>query len=134
VHQKHVHFTSEDELFQVQEGENDQCAEISYVQNQGGYNKWYNNYRPKPNLSYRSINVVNPQDQVYPQYQQQQNQPKPFVPYNQSQGFVPKQQFQGGYQQQQPPHGFQSQQHQAPTPQDSDIKTMLQHIIQGQAT
>jgi len=46
-------------------------AEISYVQNQGGYNKGYNNYRPNPNLSYRSTNVTNPQDQVYAQQQQQ---------------------------------------------------------------
>ncbi|KAG7619704.1 Retrotransposon gag domain [Arabidopsis suecica] len=85
VQQKHVHFASEDELFQVQEKLNDQCPQISYVQNQG-------------------------------------------------QGFVPKQQFQGSYPQQQPPPGFQSHQHQAAAPQDSDMKTMLQQIIQGQAT
>jgi len=133
VQQKHVHFASEDEVFQIQEGENDQGAEISYVQNQGGYNKGYNNYRPNPNLSYRSTNVANPQDQVYPQQQLQQNQPKPFVTYNQSQGFGPKQQFQGGYQQQQPPPGFTPQQHQASAPQESDIKNMLQQIMQGQA-
>jgi len=66
VQQKHVQFVSDDEPFQVQEGENDQCAEISYVQNQRGYNKGYNNYRPNPNLSYRTTNVANPQDQVYP--------------------------------------------------------------------
>ncbi|KAG7528836.1 hypothetical protein ISN45_Un110g000010, partial [Arabidopsis thaliana x Arabidopsis arenosa] len=132
VQQKHFHFASEDEVFQIQEGENNQGAEISYVQNQGGYNKGYNNYRPNPNLSYRSTNVANPQDQVYPQHQLQQNQPKPFVTYNQSQGFVPKQQFQGGYQQQQPPPGFTPQQHQPSTPQESDIKNMLQQIMQGQ--
>jgi len=84
-------------------------------------------------MSYRSTNVANPQDQVYPQ-QQQQNQPKPFVPYNQSQGFVPKQQFQGGYQQQQPPPNFTPQQQQAPAPPNLDIMTMLQQLIQGQAT
>ncbi|KAG7564187.1 Retrotransposon gag domain [Arabidopsis suecica] len=105
VQQTHVHFVSEDEPFQVQEGENDQYVEISYIQNQGGYNKGYTNYRPNSNLSYRSPN-----------------------------GFVPKQQFQGGYQQQQPPHGFPPQQHQEPAPQDSDMKTMLHQIIQGQAT
>ena len=131
VQQKHVHFASEHEVFQIQEGENDQCAEISYVQNQDGYNKGYNNYRPNPNLSYRSTNVANPQDQVYPQ-QQQLNQPKPFVSYNQSQGFVPKPQFQGGYQQQQPPPGFTPQQYQASTPQELDIRNMLQKIMQGQ--
>ncbi|KAG7556992.1 Retrotransposon gag domain [Arabidopsis suecica] len=110
--QTHVHFVSEDELFQVQEGENDQSAEISYIQNQGGYNKGYNNYIPNPNLSYRSTNVANPQDQVYPSKQQQQQQPKPFVPYNQGQGF----------------------QLQAPSPQDPDIKNLVQQMLQGQAT
>ncbi|KAG7559359.1 Retrotransposon gag domain [Arabidopsis thaliana x Arabidopsis arenosa] len=92
VHQKQVHFLCEDETFQVQDGETLQSEEVSYVQN---HNKGYNYYKQNnPNLSYRSTNVANPQDQVYPQ--QQQSQPKPFVPYNQGQGFVPKQQFQGG--------------------------------------
>ncbi|KAG7536911.1 Retrotransposon gag domain [Arabidopsis suecica] len=86
VQQTHVHFVSQEEPFQVQEGENDQSAEISYVQNQSSYNKGYNNYQPNLNLSYRSPNVANPQDQVYPPQQQQQHQPKPFVPYNQGQG------------------------------------------------
>ncbi|KAG7556950.1 Retrotransposon gag domain [Arabidopsis suecica] len=35
VQQTHLHFVSEDEQLQVQEGENDQSAEISYIQNQG---------------------------------------------------------------------------------------------------
>ncbi|KAG7627165.1 Retrotransposon gag domain [Arabidopsis thaliana x Arabidopsis arenosa] len=48
MQQKHVHFISEDEPFPVQERENDQWAEISYVQNQDGYNKGYNHYRPNP--------------------------------------------------------------------------------------
>ncbi|KAG7543371.1 Retrotransposon gag domain [Arabidopsis thaliana x Arabidopsis arenosa] len=104
MQQKQVHFLCGDETFQVQDGETLQSEEVSYIQNQGGYNKGYNNYRPNnPNLSYRSQNVANPQDQVYPPQQQQQSQPKPFVPYHQGQGFVPKQQFQGGYPQQQPP-------------------------------
>ena len=48
------------------------------MQNQGGYNKGFNNFKQShPNLSYRSTNVANPHDQVYPS--QQQNQPKPFV-------------------------------------------------------
>ncbi|KAG7556993.1 Retrotransposon gag domain [Arabidopsis suecica] len=99
VHQKQVHFLCEDETFQVQDGETLQSEEISYVQNQGGYNKGFNNFKQNnPNLSYRSTNVANPQDQVYPP--QQQNQSKPFVPYNQ----------------------------------DSDLKNMLQQILQGQAT
>ncbi|KAG7556954.1 Retrotransposon gag domain [Arabidopsis suecica] len=133
VQQKQVHFLSEDETFQVQDGETLQSEEVSYVQNQGGYNKGYNYYKQNnPNLSYRSTNVANPQDQVYPQ--QQQTQPKPFVPYNQSQGFVPKQQFQGGYQTQHPPPGFVPQQQQTSSTSDSELKQMLQQLLQGQAS
>ncbi|KAG7578965.1 Ribonuclease H-like superfamily [Arabidopsis thaliana x Arabidopsis arenosa] len=128
--QKQVHYITEEEHYQIQEGENTQAAEVSYIQNQGGYNKGYNPYKPAhPNLSYRSTNVANPQDQVYPQ--QQQNQSKPFVPYNQ--GFVPKQQFSGGYQQHNPPPGFAQQPQQAPPAQDQDMKQMLQQLLQGQA-
>ncbi|KAG7564207.1 Integrase catalytic core [Arabidopsis suecica] len=133
VQQKQVHFLCEDETFQVQDGETLQSEEVSYVQNQGGYNKGYNYYKQNnPNLSYRSTNVANPQDQVYPQ--QQQTQPKPFVPYNQGQGFVPKQQFQGSYQTQHPPPGFVPQQQQTSSTPDSDLKQMLQQLLQGQAT
>ena len=133
VQQKHIHFLGDDETFQVQDGETMQSEEVSYVQNQGGYNKGFNNFKQNhPNLSYRSTNVANPQDQVYPS--QQQNQPKPFVPYNQGQGYVPKQQYQGNYQQQLPPPGFTQQQQQpASTTPDSDLKNMLQQILQGQA-
>ncbi|KAG7557039.1 Retrotransposon gag domain [Arabidopsis suecica] len=133
VQQKQVHFLCEDETFQVQDGETLQSEEVSYVQNQGGYNKGYNYYKQNnPNLSYRSTNVANPQDQVYPP--QQQTQPKPFVPYNQGQGFVPKQQFQGGYQTQHPPPGFVPQQQQTSSTPDSDLKQMLQQLLQGQAS
>ncbi|KAG7552286.1 Retrotransposon gag domain [Arabidopsis thaliana x Arabidopsis arenosa] len=128
--QKHVHFLVDDEQYQVQDGEGNQLEEISYINNQGGY-KGYNNFKTNnPNLSYRSTNVANPHDQVYPP-QQQQSQNKPFVPYNQ--GFVPKQQFQGNYQQQSPP-GFAPQQHQGPAAHDSDMKQMLQQLLQGQAS
>ncbi|KAG7557045.1 hypothetical protein ISN44_As11g030480 [Arabidopsis suecica] len=128
--QKHVHFLVDDEQYQVQDGEGNQLEEISYINNQGGY-KGYNNFKTNnPNLSYRSTNVANPQDQVYPP-QQQQGQNKPFVPYNQ--GFAPKQQFQGNYQQQ-PPPGFAPQQHQGHATPDSDMKQMLQQILQGQAS
>ncbi|KAG7583644.1 Retrotransposon gag domain [Arabidopsis suecica] len=128
--QKQVHYITEEEHYQIQEGENTQNVEVSYVQNQGGYNKGYNPYKPAhPNLSYRSTNVANPQDQVYPQ--QQQNQSKPFIPYNQ--GFVPKQQFSGGYQQHNPPPGFAQQPQQAPPAQAPDMQHMFQQILQGQA-
>jgi len=64
--QKQIHYMTDEEQFQMQEGENDQTEESCYIQNQGGFNKGYNNYKPNPNLSYISNNVVNPQDQVYP--------------------------------------------------------------------
>ncbi|KAG7547984.1 Retrotransposon gag domain [Arabidopsis suecica] len=128
--QKQVHYITEEEHYQIQERESTQAEEVCYLQNQGGYNKGYNPYPPAhPNLSYRSTNVANPQDQVYPH--QQQHQSKPFVPYNQ--GFVPKQQFSGGYQQHNPPPGFAQQPQQAPPAQDQDMKQMLQQILQGQA-
>ncbi|KAG7564179.1 Reverse transcriptase domain [Arabidopsis suecica] len=127
--QKPVHFLIDDDQYQVQDGEGNQLEEVSYINNQGGY-KGYNNFKTNnPNLSYRSTNVANPQDQVYPP-QQHQGQNKPFVPYNQ--GFVPKQQFQGNYQQ--PPPGFAPQQHQGPAAHDSDMKQMLQQLLQGQAS
>ncbi|KAG7533277.1 Retrotransposon gag domain [Arabidopsis thaliana x Arabidopsis arenosa] len=128
--QKQVHYITEEEHYQIQEGENTQAAEVSYIQNQGGYNKGYNPYpHAHPNLSYRSTNVANPHDQVYPQ--QQQNQSKPFVPYNQ--GFVPKQQFSGGFHQQNPPPGYTQQTQQAPPAQDQEMKQILQQILHGQA-
>ncbi|KAG7547992.1 Zinc finger CCHC-type [Arabidopsis suecica] len=99
--QKQVHYITEEEHYQIQEGESTHAA----------------------------TNVVNPQDQVYPQ--QQQNQSKPFVPYNQ--GYVPKQQFSGGYQQHNPPPGFAQQPQQAPPAQDQDMKQIFQQILQGQA-
>ncbi|KAG7548081.1 Integrase catalytic core [Arabidopsis suecica] len=127
--QKPVHFLFDDDQYQVQDGEGNQLEEVSYINNQGGY-KGYNNFKTNnPNLSYRSTNVANPQDQVYPP-QQHQGQNKPFVPYNQ--GFAPKQQFQGNYQQ--PPPGFAPQQHQGPAVPDSDMKQMLQQLLQGQAS
>ncbi|KAG7556870.1 Retrotransposon gag domain [Arabidopsis suecica] len=128
--QKQVHYITEEEHYQIQEGESTHAAEVSYIQNQGGYNKGYNPYpHAHPNLSYRSTNVANPHDQVYPQ--QQQNQSKPFVQYNQ--GFVPKQQFSGGFHQQNPPPGYTQQTQQATPAQDQEIKQMLQQILHGQA-
>ncbi|KAG7529966.1 Ribonuclease H-like superfamily [Arabidopsis suecica] len=41
VQKKHIHFPGDDETFQVQDGETLQSEEVSYVQNQGGYNKGF---------------------------------------------------------------------------------------------
>ncbi|KAG7564190.1 Retrotransposon gag domain [Arabidopsis suecica] len=63
--QKQVHYITEEEHYQLQERESTQAEEVSYLQNQGGYNKGYNHYQhAHPNLSYRSTNVANPQDQL----------------------------------------------------------------------
>ncbi|KAG7529396.1 Retrotransposon gag domain [Arabidopsis suecica] len=123
--QKHVHFLVDDKQFQVQYGEGNQLEEVSYIiNNQGGY-KGYNNFKTNnPNLSYRSTNVANPP-------QQQQGQNKPFVPYNQ--GFVPKQQFQGNYQPP-PPPGFTTQQNQGPAAPDAEMKQMVQQLLEVQAS
>lgn len=59
--------------------------EMNYVSNQGGYN-----YRNNPNLSYKSTNVANPQDQVYPPQVQPSGQIKTFIPFKQQGGFVKK--------------------------------------------
>ncbi|KAG7557020.1 Retrotransposon gag domain [Arabidopsis suecica] len=63
-----------------------------------------------------------------------QNRPKPFIPYNQDQGFMPKQQFQGGYQPQHPPPGFVPQQQQTSSAPDSELRQMLQQLLQEQAS
>jgi len=121
--QRNVYYITEEELTQLQDGENLTIEEVSYLQNQGGYNKGFNNYKPPhPNLSYRSNNVANPQDQVYPP-QNQPTQAKPFVPYNQ--GYNQKQNF--------GPPGF-TQQPQQPSAQDSEMKTLPQQLVQGHAS
>ena len=50
------------------DGSEDLQAEMNFVNGYGNYqNGWFNqNYKNHPNLSYRSTNVENPQDQVYP--------------------------------------------------------------------
>ncbi|KAL1224847.1 hypothetical protein V5N11_015625 [Cardamine amara subsp. amara] len=97
--QKQIHYVYEEEQSQVYVVESDQLEEINYIQNQGGYNKGFVNYKANLNFSYRSTNVANPHDQMYPP-QQQQLQNNPLVPYNQNQGYAPKPQYQNGYQQQ----------------------------------
>ncbi|XP_023634620.1 vacuolar protein-sorting protein BRO1-like [Capsella rubella] len=126
--QRNVHFVSKEDPFQIPDREGKHSKEISYVQNQGGYNTRYNSYKQNPNLSYRSTIVANPQDEVYPPPPQQHGQNKSFVPYNQ--GYVPKQQFQQGYQAPTgPPPGFQPQQAPLPQAQDQDMKNMPQQLL-----
>ena len=112
-----MHFLVDDEQFQVQDGEGNQLEEVNF--------KGYNNFKTNnPNLSYRSTNVANPQDQVYPPQQQQGLN---------NQGFVPKQQFQRNYQQQ-PPPGFAPQQNQGPAALNAEMKQMVQQLLHGQAS
>ncbi|XP_023644465.1 uncharacterized protein LOC111832390 [Capsella rubella] len=102
--QRNIHFVSEDDPFQILNGEGEQSEQISYVQNQGGYNKGYNPYKQNPNLSYWSTNLANPQDQ---------------------QGYQPP----AG-----PPPGFQPHHAPPPQAPDHDMKNMFQQLLQGQAS
>ncbi|XP_023644478.1 uncharacterized protein LOC111832401 [Capsella rubella] len=102
--QRNIHYVSKDDPFQILNGEGEQSEEISYVQDQGGYNKGYNPYKQNPNMSYRSTNVANPQDQ---------------------QGYQPPAR---------PPPGFQPQHAPPPQAPDQDMKNMFQQLLQGQAS
>ncbi|XP_023636059.1 uncharacterized protein LOC111829974 [Capsella rubella] len=117
--QKNVYFVQEEETFQPNDGDCANNEEVSYIQNQGGYQKGYNNYKPNPNLSCRSTNVANPQDQVYPP-QQQQFKNKPYVGFNQKQAFQP----------QSHPSGF--QQYPTNVHPEQDIQTTLHQLLQAQ--
>ncbi|XP_019086289.1 PREDICTED: uncharacterized protein LOC109126858 [Camelina sativa] len=83
--------------------------------NQGGF-KPYNHFKNN-NLSYRSTNVANPQDQVYPAQQPQQHN-----------NYVPKQQNQGFQAPMCPPPGFQTNQSQ-----ETDLRAMMQQMLLGLA-
>ncbi|XP_024015124.1 uncharacterized protein LOC112088908 [Eutrema salsugineum] len=126
--------------------------ELNYIGKQNRFQR-YNNFNTNQNLSYRSTNVANPQDQVYPPQQGQQK----FVHKNQFQGnYQPKQHFvqqPQGYGQQQPqihennfnsqpqqhkyPPTFGQQQLSQPQPvqehqMGSDLCGVLQQLLQGQ--
>lgn len=55
--QKQIHYITDEEHFQMQEGGNDHTNESIYIHNQEGFHKDYNNYKSNLNLSYRSTNV-----------------------------------------------------------------------------
>ncbi|KAL1200750.1 hypothetical protein V5N11_007537 [Cardamine amara subsp. amara] len=160
--QRSVHFVENDvdavyyqEDPEMQEG----SQEVNYVNSQGfGQNRGFNpNYRNHPNLSYRSTNVANPQDQVYlqqgaaqsqyfqgPSFTQnpvaaassqgfagQSSSSGPFFVKPFSQGNQSKQfnQFEGGFQQKQPVSNFQAAvPHQQSNPND-ELKAMMQQVL-----
>ncbi|CAA7031570.1 unnamed protein product [Microthlaspi erraticum] len=107
--QKSVHFVDENDdspisqEFGGEEDEDDQM-EVNYVNGQAfAQNRGFNsNYRNHPNMSYRSTNVENPQDQVYPprSNQNQQSYQKSYPNSFQEKTFAPNQnRSQGGNQQ-----------------------------------
>ncbi|KAL1218569.1 hypothetical protein V5N11_031039 [Cardamine amara subsp. amara] len=112
--QKSVHLVDKDGSAPIsQDFEDDDAGiqEVNYVSGQGYVqNRVFNpNYRNHPNLSYRSTNVENPQDQVYPQQgginqlPQAQGFQKFYSSDTQGKQYVPNQNhnwFQGGNQQQ----------------------------------
>ncbi|XP_010475339.1 PREDICTED: uncharacterized protein LOC104754767 [Camelina sativa] len=91
--------------------------ELNYVGGQGNYqNHGFNqNYRNHPNLSYRSTNVENPQDQLYPPHNQQGNFPQGFQ--NKGAGF----------------NSSNVQGYHAPSaaPQDNKLELMMQALLEG---
>ncbi|XP_019087564.1 PREDICTED: uncharacterized protein LOC104728594 [Camelina sativa] len=127
VNQKPVHFVTESDVYQGYQEGVEACVErqekVNYVGGQG-YNKFNPNYRNHPNLSYRSTNVENPQDQSYPPQKppgfpsQPNYQPKP----------------QGNYQAK--PQTYSQPQQQMNTPhlqgQGDDTNALLRQILEGQ--
>ncbi|XP_010418610.1 PREDICTED: uncharacterized protein LOC104704179 [Camelina sativa] len=91
--------------------------ELNYVRGKGNYqNHGFNqNYRNNPNLSYRSTNVENPQDQLYPPHNQQGNFPQVFQ--NKGAGF----------------NSSNVQGYHAPSaaPQDNKLELMMQVLLDG---
>jgi len=103
------------------DGSEDLQAEMNFVNGYGNYqNRGFNqNYRNHPNLSYRSTNVENPQDQVYPT--QAGSQGQKFQPY----GFQNKGNYQGQFQ---PPAGTGH----ASSSGDNEMKLMMQQVLEDQ--
>ncbi|KAL1216954.1 hypothetical protein V5N11_018756 [Cardamine amara subsp. amara] len=124
--QKSVHLVDEDGSAPIsQDFEDDDAGiqEFNYVSGQG----YVQNRGFNPNISYRSTNVENPQDQVYPQQgginqlPQAQGFPKFYSSNTQGKQYVPNQnqnQFQGGNQEQNTQFAAPQQAVSAPTSQD----------------
>ena len=109
-----IHYITDEEQQQIQEGQSYSYEEVSYIQNQGGYNKGYNNYKPPPsNNPYRNNTVIPPHPPVYPPYQ---HQPPPYVPFPNSFNL-------GSHPIPTPP---------IPTPPVPDFTALLQQIVQSQ--
>ncbi|XP_019100934.1 PREDICTED: uncharacterized protein LOC104789646 [Camelina sativa] len=109
-----------------------ECAEeVNYIGGQGNFqNRGFNqNFRNHPNLSYRSNNVENPQDQVYPPRPQQSNVAQGFQ--NKGTGF-------GGSNFQQKPQvnnfaqGYQPVAPQAAVSQESKLEQMMHALMENQ--
>ncbi|CAA7037135.1 unnamed protein product [Microthlaspi erraticum] len=94
--------------------------DVNYIHSQGYY-------KNNPNMSYRSTNVENPQDQVYPPQANTSGQGKMY-PTKPRDGY--NKNFQGGYQKNTSvPPGFEAKQ----GPQEPGVKQMLQQLLQGQS-
>ncbi|KAL1192833.1 hypothetical protein V5N11_003388 [Cardamine amara subsp. amara] len=143
--QKSVHLVDEDGSAPISQDFEDGDAgilEVNYVSGQGYVqNRGFNpNYRNHPNLSYRSTNVENPQDQVYPQQEginqlpQAQGFQKFYSSNTQGKQYVPNQnqnRFQGGNQQQNTQFAAPQQAVSAPTSQD-ELKSLMQQLMVNQ--
>ncbi|CAA7019756.1 unnamed protein product [Microthlaspi erraticum] len=139
--QKSVHFVDEtddtpiSQEFGGEEDEDDQM-EVNYVSGQAfGQNRGFNqNYRNHPNMSYRSTNVENPQDQVYlpRSNQNQQGFQKSYPNSFQEKTFAPNQNRSQGGNQQKAQFSNQQQPSSSSNNSNDELKGMMQQMLMNQ--
>ncbi|CAA7049360.1 unnamed protein product [Microthlaspi erraticum] len=135
--QKSVHFVDENDDAPISqefggEEDDDDQMEVNYVNGQPFVpNRGFNsNYRNHPNMSYRSTNVENPQDQVYPprSNQNQQSYPNSF----QEKTFAPNQNRSQGGNQQKAQFSNQQQPSGSSNNSNDELKGMMQQMLMNQ--
>ncbi|CAA7032395.1 unnamed protein product [Microthlaspi erraticum] len=121
--------------FGGEEDEDDQM-EVNYVNGQAFVqNRGFNsNYRNHPNMSYRSTNVENPQDQVYPprSNQNQQSYQKSYPNSFQEKTFAPNQNRSQGGNQQKAQFSNQQQPSSSSNNSNDELKGMMQQMLMNQ--
>ncbi|CAA7021414.1 unnamed protein product [Microthlaspi erraticum] len=128
--QKSVHFVDENDDTPISQefgGEEDGQA---FVPNRGSNS----NYRNHPNMSYRSTNVENPQDQVYPprSNQNQQSYQKSYPNIFQEKTFAPNQNRSQGGNQQKAQFSNQQQPSGSSNNSNDELKGMMQQMLMNQ--
>ncbi|CAA7014781.1 unnamed protein product [Microthlaspi erraticum] len=120
----------------LEERGRDDQMEVNYVNGQPfvpsrGFNS---NYRNHPNMSYRSTNVENPQDQVYPprSNQNQQSYQKSYPNSFQEKTFAPNQNRSQGGNQQKAQFSNQQQPSGSSNNSNDELKGMMQQMLMNQ--